>query len=53
MMPAFRDPVLPGGKYHWTEVTTPVSLPGGAPRTLGLFMSGEVRLAWFRIDSAA
>ena len=39
-----------GGSYDWTKVTTPVALPGGGPRDLRLVVSGDVRLAWFRLD---
>jgi beta-glucosidase len=39
-----------GGSYDWTEITAPVTLPGSGPRDLRLVVSGDVRLAWFRLD---
>jgi hypothetical protein len=42
-----------GGSYDWTEITTPVTLPGGGPRDLRLAVSGDVRLAWFRSEPVA
>jgi hypothetical protein len=39
-----------GGKYHWTEVTAPVRLPGGTG-DLYLVLRGPVRVDWFRIDA--
>jgi hypothetical protein len=39
-----------GGKYRWTDIAAPVTLPGG-PGDLHLVLSGSVRLDWFRIDA--
>jgi beta-glucosidase len=39
-----------GEKYSWMEVSVPATMADDKPRDLTLTLTGDVRLAWFRIS---